>query len=161
MRSGYIKFALGRIVLFVVLCLGGRGRWKPNGSNNQPVLFVELGRYLIAAASFNGSDLVGAVNYCGWIHHPYLFDRAGQISWIIVGFMYKEVDMMKMTLDLPETLIREAMHLTDTKTETALVIHAVEELVRKIKMAKKLWPVSPPSHGVGRKTGIPTQSSWF
>ncbi|NQZ58284.1 MAG: type II toxin-antitoxin system VapB family antitoxin [Lentisphaeraceae bacterium] len=42
---------------------------------------------------------------------------------------------MRTTLDLPEDLIKEAMSLTQTKTKTALIIKAVEELIRKSKIS--------------------------
>ena len=42
---------------------------------------------------------------------------------------------MRTTLDLPENLIQEAMSLTQTKTKTALIIRAVEELIRKAKIS--------------------------
>ena len=38
---------------------------------------------------------------------------------------------MRTTLDLPEHLIKEAMDLTHAKTKTALIIQAVEDLIRK------------------------------
>ena len=42
---------------------------------------------------------------------------------------------MRTTLDLPEDLIQEAMSLTQTKTKTALIIRAVEDLIRKSKIS--------------------------
>ena len=41
---------------------------------------------------------------------------------------------MRTTLDLPENLIKEAMNLTHAKTKTALIIRAIEDLVRKQKI---------------------------
>jgi len=41
---------------------------------------------------------------------------------------------MRTTLDLPEHLIQEAMNLTHAKTKTALIIKAIEDLVRKSKI---------------------------
>jgi glycosylphosphatidylinositol transamidase (GPIT) subunit GPI8 len=41
---------------------------------------------------------------------------------------------MRTTLDLPEHLIKEAMDLTHAKTKTALIIQAVEDLIRKSKI---------------------------
>ena len=41
---------------------------------------------------------------------------------------------MRTTLDLPENLIKEAMDLTHAKTKTALIIQAVEDLIRKSKI---------------------------
>ncbi|WPD22436.1 MAG: type II toxin-antitoxin system VapB family antitoxin [Candidatus Electrothrix sp. GW3-4] len=43
---------------------------------------------------------------------------------------------MRTTLDIPESLITEAMQLTSIKTKTALIIRALEELVRKNKIAE-------------------------
>ena len=42
---------------------------------------------------------------------------------------------MRTTLDLPESLLNEAMNITHTKTKTALIINALENLVRKSKLA--------------------------
>ena len=49
--------------------------------------------------------------------------------------MHKEAHM-RTTLDIPENLIAEAMQLTSIKTKTALIIRALEELVRKNKIAE-------------------------
>lgn len=38
---------------------------------------------------------------------------------------------MRTTLDLPENLLNEAMKVTHTETKTAVIIKALEELVRK------------------------------
>jgi len=45
-----------------------------------------------------------------------------------------EIDM-RTTLDLPEKLISEAMKATHTNTKTAVIIQALEELVRKSKIS--------------------------
>jgi len=42
---------------------------------------------------------------------------------------------MKTTLDLPETLLHEAMKAANAKTEKEIVIIALEELVRKSKIS--------------------------
>lgn len=42
---------------------------------------------------------------------------------------------MRTTLDLPEELINEAMKLTHTDTKTAVIVKALEELVRKSKIS--------------------------
>ena len=42
---------------------------------------------------------------------------------------------MRTTLDLPEDLLDEAMNLTDTRTKTAVIVLALEELVRRNKIA--------------------------
>lgn len=41
---------------------------------------------------------------------------------------------MRTTLDLPEALLDEAMHVTHIKTKTALIITALEDLIRKNKL---------------------------
>jgi len=43
---------------------------------------------------------------------------------------------MRTTIDLPLPLIDEAMQLTQIKTKTAVIIKALEELVRKNKIKK-------------------------
>jgi len=42
---------------------------------------------------------------------------------------------MRTTLDLPENLINEAMRVTHTNTKTAVIVKALEELVRKSKIS--------------------------
>ena len=42
---------------------------------------------------------------------------------------------MRTTLDLPENLLNEAMKATKTDTKTAVIIKALEELVRKEKIS--------------------------
>lgn len=42
---------------------------------------------------------------------------------------------MRTTLDLPENLIHEAMKATHTSTKTAVIVKALEELVRKSKIS--------------------------
>ena len=42
---------------------------------------------------------------------------------------------MRTTLDLPENLLNEAMKVTHTDTKTAVIIKALEELVRKSKIS--------------------------
>ena len=42
---------------------------------------------------------------------------------------------MRTTLDLPENLIKEAMKVTHTATKTAVIVKALEQLVRKSKLA--------------------------
>jgi hypothetical protein len=42
---------------------------------------------------------------------------------------------MRTTLDLPEGLLSEAMKLTHTETKTAVIVKALEELVRKTKIS--------------------------
>ena len=43
---------------------------------------------------------------------------------------------MRTTLDLPEDLLLEAMKMTNIKTKTQVIITALEELVRKSKIAE-------------------------
>ena len=47
---------------------------------------------------------------------------------------------MRTTLDLPESLISEAMKITHTDTKTGVIVLALKELVRKSKISdlKKL-----------------------
>lgn len=42
---------------------------------------------------------------------------------------------MRTTLDLPAHLINEAMNVTHTATKTAVIVRALEELVRKSKIS--------------------------
>lgn len=42
---------------------------------------------------------------------------------------------MRTTLDLPEDLLNEAMKVTHTDTKTAVIVKALEELVRKSKIS--------------------------
>lgn len=42
---------------------------------------------------------------------------------------------MRTTLDIPEDLINEAMKATHINTKTKLIITALEELIRKSKIA--------------------------
>ena len=42
---------------------------------------------------------------------------------------------MKITLDLPENLPNEAMKVTHTETKMAIIIKALEELIRKSKIS--------------------------
>ena len=43
---------------------------------------------------------------------------------------------MRTTLDLPENLLNEAMKVTHTGTKTAVIIKALEEMVRKSKISE-------------------------
>ena len=42
---------------------------------------------------------------------------------------------MRTTLDVPESLLNEAMKVTHIDTKTAVIVKALEELVRKSKIA--------------------------
>jgi len=56
---------------------------------------------------------------------------------VIVGLyaLTSEAISMRTTLDLPENLINEAMKITHTNTKTAVIVKALEELVRKSKIS--------------------------
>lgn len=41
---------------------------------------------------------------------------------------------MRTTLDLPENLLNEAMRVTHAETKTAVIVLALEELIRKSKI---------------------------
>ena len=43
--------------------------------------------------------------------------------------------IMRTTLDLPENLLNEAMKVTHINTKTAVITKALEELIRKSKIA--------------------------
>jgi Arc/MetJ family transcription regulator len=43
---------------------------------------------------------------------------------------------MRTTLDLPDTLIRDAMRVSCHKTKTAVIITALQDLVRKNRLQK-------------------------
>ncbi len=43
---------------------------------------------------------------------------------------------MRTTLDLPENLLNEAMKVTHMHTKTGVIVKALEELVRKAKIAE-------------------------
>ncbi len=42
---------------------------------------------------------------------------------------------MRTTLDLPEKLIKEAMQITHVETKTKVIVVALQELIRKSKIA--------------------------
>ena len=42
--------------------------------------------------------------------------------------------VMRTTLDLPESLLAEAMDITHTKTKTEIIIVALENIIRKSKL---------------------------
>ena len=44
--------------------------------------------------------------------------------------------VMRTTLDLPIALIQEATELTHIRTKTALIVTALEEMIRKRKLRK-------------------------
>ncbi len=43
---------------------------------------------------------------------------------------------MRTTLDLPENLLKEAMKATNIKTKTKVIVAALEQLIRKSKIAE-------------------------
>lgn len=42
---------------------------------------------------------------------------------------------MRTTLDLPDDLVEEAMKTTNIKTKTKVIVEALEQLIRKSKIA--------------------------
>jgi Arc/MetJ family transcription regulator len=47
--------------------------------------------------------------------------------------MHSEV-CMRTTIDLPETLVREAMKMSHQKTKTGMIVTALEDFVRKNRL---------------------------
>jgi Arc/MetJ family transcription regulator len=43
---------------------------------------------------------------------------------------------MRTTLDLPEDLLKEAMKVTNIQTKTKVIVTALEELIRKVKISE-------------------------
>ncbi|WP_374565125.1 type II toxin-antitoxin system VapB family antitoxin [Nitrosomonas sp.] len=43
---------------------------------------------------------------------------------------------MRTTLDIPENLLNEAMRVTHTESKTAVIVLALEELIRKARIAE-------------------------
>jgi hypothetical protein len=43
---------------------------------------------------------------------------------------------MRTTLDIPEDLVEEAMKATNIKTKTKVIVAALEQLIRKSKIAE-------------------------
>ena len=43
---------------------------------------------------------------------------------------------MRTTLDLPEDLVEEAMKATNIKTKTKVIVAALEQLIRRTKIAE-------------------------
>jgi len=43
---------------------------------------------------------------------------------------------VRTTLDLPEDLVKEAMKLTNSKTKKGVIVVALEELIRKIRLSE-------------------------
>ena len=43
---------------------------------------------------------------------------------------------MRTTLDIPNNLVQEAMRITQMKTKTRVIVKALEELIRKSKIAE-------------------------
>ena len=50
--------------------------------------------------------------------------------------MIAKEDIMRTTLDLPEELVEEAMKATNIKTKTKVIVAALEQLIRKSKIAE-------------------------
>ena len=49
---------------------------------------------------------------------------------------------MRTSLNMPRSLLDEAMQLTRAKTKTALIISALEDLVRRNKIAEQVFEIS-------------------
>ncbi len=43
---------------------------------------------------------------------------------------------MRTTLDIPNNLVQEAMRVTQMKTKTRVIVKALEELIKKSKIAE-------------------------
>ena len=55
----------------------------------------------------------------------------------LVSYAYSEEEVyMRTTLDLPESLISEAMKITHTDTKNGVIVLALKELVRKSKISE-------------------------
>jgi Arc/MetJ family transcription regulator len=55
---------------------------------------------------------------------------------LLLFYAYTREVYMRTTLDLPESLLNEAMLLTHTSTKTAVIVKALEDLVRKNKISE-------------------------
>ena len=55
------------------------------------------------------------------------------IYYALINFLYAKM-IMRTTLDLPETLLDEALKVSYQKTKTAVIITALEDYVRKSKI---------------------------
>ena len=44
--------------------------------------------------------------------------------------------VMRTTLDLPENLLKEAMEVTHCQTKTAVIIQALQEIIRKSRISQ-------------------------
>jgi len=53
---------------------------------------------------------------------------------ILALYAYTWEANVRTTLDLPEKLLNEAMKVTHANTKTAVIVKALEELVRKSKI---------------------------
>ena len=51
------------------------------------------------------------------------------------SYAYTTETNMRTTLDLPENLLNEAMKATHINTKTAVIVKALEELLRKSKIS--------------------------
>ncbi len=50
--------------------------------------------------------------------------------------MHRKGCIRRTTLDFPENLLNEAMRVTHTETKTAVIVLALEELIRKARIAE-------------------------
>jgi len=63
-------------------------------------------------------------------------DRFLKLQYISVDFSIRSFNYfhMKTTLDVPETLLNDAMQISGAKTKRAAVMTALEELIRRGRM---------------------------
>jgi len=57
-------------------------------------------------------------------------------GYLLASYSQQRSARMKTTLDLPNELMEEAMQLTDIKTKTEVIIVALQELIKKNKVAE-------------------------
>ena len=74
---------------------------------------------------------------------PVVYDRRLDVAIafrVPICFMHSIVNLcikeygMRTTLDLPETLLQEAMKLSHQRTKTGVIVDALEEYIRKNKI---------------------------
>ncbi len=53
-----------------------------------------------------------------------------------LSFLIQRENAMQITIDLPDELIEEAMFLANAKTPTQVIVLALEELIKKYKVAE-------------------------
>jgi Arc/MetJ family transcription regulator len=55
---------------------------------------------------------------------------------ILLCIQVNQGNRMRTTLDLPESLVAEAMKITNIKTKTKVIITALEQLVKQSKISE-------------------------